>query len=150
MTARFSPSVLEILQSAGWFEGRNVKPCGESSWPFALFAKAQGVLSEFNGLHFGKCGPGIDFATSDVEIDPNLALHLAPELRAYETSRGTRLFPLGEVHRGHGFLVIDEQGNMYLLSDELEPFAPSFSQALEKLLLGRKILPPEEEEKGMS
>lgn len=141
MSNRFSPQVESALKAAGWFEGRRVDLDKSSLGALSLFNKAEDVLNEFGGLHFGNCGPGIDCATSDVKIDPSVAVHLAPELRTYASARSTRLFPLGEVHRGHGYLVIDEAGNIYLLSDVLEPFAPTFPQSLELLLLGRKPSP---------
>jgi hypothetical protein len=136
MASGFSPSVLELLRKAGWFEGREVP----ISLPVELqpFATARRVLIEFGGLHIGYCGAGVDCATSDVEIDPTLAMHVLPELRAYERSINRRLFPLGEVHLGHGFLIIDELGRTYLLSDELSPLAPMFAECLELLLLGLK------------
>ena len=119
MAHKFSRHVLDLLQKAGWFEGRNISLVTFSPTQLGLFTQAQEVLREYGGLHVGECGPGIDCATSDVHIDPSLTVHLEPELKDYEKKLGTRLFPLGEVHRGHGYIVIDEQGKTYLLSDEL-------------------------------
>lgn len=134
-----STAVTAILERAGWHEGRDVPlPLLAPGGP-TLFPVAEAVLREFGGLRFGHCGAGVDFATSDVVIDPGLAVHLKAELDGYGRPLGTRLFPLGEVHRGHGYLVIDEQGRAYLLSDELSPLAASFSQALESLLLGVRV-----------
>jgi len=73
-------SITDALLAAGWFEGRNVLRSLSLPNEFALFPTAVETLSEFAGLHFGICGPGIDCATSDVRIDPNLAAHLASEL----------------------------------------------------------------------
>jgi hypothetical protein len=129
-------SVLDILSKAGWFEGRNTAiPLPPEFQPFS---EAQRILTEFGGLHIGHCGAGIDCATSDIEIDPMLATHVLQELSAIGRSMSSRLFPLGEVHRGHGFLVVDEKGRIYLLSDELSPFAPTFARSVELLLLGKK------------
>jgi hypothetical protein len=135
MKRRFSISVERILRESGWFVNRHkaLDPSLSDS-----FEAASIVLEEFYGLHFGHCGAGIECATSDVNIDPRLGEHLADELRSIEQTMGVRLCSLGEVHRGHGYLVIDDQGRTYLLSDNLEPFATSFPEALEKLLLGRK------------
>lgn len=141
MPNKFCASVERILRSAGWSENRDVAPL-DGVMQAPLFPKAEEVLRQFRGLHFGECGPGIDCATSDVEIDPSLALYLLPEIEALALTLGTRLFPLGEVCRGHGYLIMDEQGATYLLSDVLEPYASSFAQALEMLLLGkRNVLP---------
>ena len=136
MPSSFSPSVLDILSKAGWFEERNVAvPLPPEFQPFPM---AQRILTEFGGLHIGQCGAGIDCATSDIEINPNLAIHTLQELSTIGRSIDNRLFPLGEVHRGHGFLVVDERGRIYLLSDELSRFAPTFARSLELLLLGKK------------
>ena len=133
---RFSPPVLDILRRAGWFDGRRVAVVPSPG--IRLFPKAHEVLAEFGGLRMGKCGAGMECATSDVQIEPGLATHLTSELHEAERSLNTRLFPLGEVHRGHGYLIIDEYGRTYLLSDKLSPFAPTFSRCLELLLLGKK------------
>jgi len=137
----FSPLVADILRRSGWFEGRDVSRSLSPPPRFALFPKAEEVLKEFGGLRFGTCGPGVDFAASDLVIDPGLAIHLKEELKDYERAAGSRLYPLGEVHRGYGYLVIDELGRTYLLSDELVPFAASFSRTLEMLLLGKNASP---------
>jgi len=138
MTDRFLEPVVDILQAGGWMEGRNVSYRACVPAEFVLFPKAEEVLSEFAGLHLGNCGPGIDCATSDVEIDPSAASHLVSDLLKFEGILNARLFPLGEVHRAHGYLVIDEYGRTYLLNDELSPFASTFDEALELLLLGKR------------
>lgn len=142
---RFCPLVSDILSKSGWFAGRDVSRSVSPPPQFDLFPKAEEVLKEFGDLRFGACGAGIDFATSDVVIDPGLAIDLKEELDRYEQTVETKLYPLGEVHRGHGYLLIDEQGRTYLLSDKLAPFAPSFSRTLEMLLLGKNAEPGEVE-----
>jgi|GEM_PF-6637458 len=140
---RFSPRVSDFLHKAGWFTGRDVLQSLSLPTNFNLFLKAEEVLKEFGNLEFGECESGIDCATSDVHIDPELGAHFKEELEEYEQSLKTKLYPLGEIHRGHAFLVIDEQGRTYLLMDELTPYAPSFSRALEMLLHGKKADPGE-------
>jgi hypothetical protein len=138
MENKFSQATKEILRKAGWFGGRNVTQTLAPAIQLELFPKAQEVLSEFGGLHIGECGPGIDCATSDVNISPDLCVHLTNELKDRSVRIGKRLFPLGEVHRGHGFLVIDEDGRTYLLSDELVLHGATFWDSLEALLLGKR------------
>lgn len=142
---RFPPLVLMILIESGWFAGRDVFRSLSLPAQFVLFPKAEEVLREFGGLRFGKCGAGIDSSTGDIEIVPGLAVHLQEELKEYERSLKTRLYPLGEAYRGDVYLVIDERGRTYLLFDELAPFAPSFSRTLEMLLLGKNAEPGEVE-----
>jgi hypothetical protein len=132
------PAVTEILTKAGWYPGRSVPTSPLIPDGFVPFQEAEAVMREFGGLHLGECGAGVDFARSDVEVDPRLAAHLKAELVEHEQTLGARLFPLGEVCRGHGYLVIDELGRTYLLNDELSPLAPSFIQALASLLLGAR------------
>ena len=53
----------------------------------------------------------------------------------------TRLFPLGEVYGGDGYLMIDEKGRIYILSDvspDLWPLSSTFSEGIEFLLLGKR------------
>jgi hypothetical protein len=139
MAARFSPRVLSILQGAGWFEGRDVSAELISPRELGLFPAAERVVREFGCLQFGECGPGMDCATSDVLIDPRLAVHLLPELKKWERAQGVRLFPLGEMHRSHGYLVIDEHGRTYMVvENDLVPLAPSYDEGIERLLLGRR------------
>jgi hypothetical protein len=61
----------------------------------------------------------------------------------------TKLFPLGEVGGGDGYLIIDEEGRTYIssvISGGLHPLAPAFSECLELLLLGKKLNRQEIEE----
>lgn len=137
MNDRFSSPVARTLRWAGWYEGRSIAV--KIPPELDVFPLAYEVLAEFGGLHVGRTGPGIDCAMSDVEIDPVLGAHLRPVLNPYEKELATRLFPLGEVHLGHGYLVIDELGRTYLFGDGgLEPWASTFSRCLELLLLGKK------------
>ena len=134
---QISPAALDILRESGWYAGRDVSPSFMLPVQFTTFQEAEKVLKEFGGLRIGKCGAGIDFAAGDVEIDPGLAVHLKKELDDYERALKLKLYPLGEAYRGDVYLVIDERGQTYLLSDELAPFAPSFPRTLEMLLLGK-------------
>lgn len=103
----------------------------------SIFPMAQNILREFGNLHVGSCGDGVDFATSDVDFNLQTMVDLESEMKDFKEARGISLIPLAAVHYGHGFLVVDETGRTYLLSDELEEFAPTFDDALEMLLLGK-------------
>jgi hypothetical protein len=139
MDNHFSESVLTLLLTAGWYPGRKVIPPIEAASPFTLFSRAEELLVEFGGLHIGKCGPGRDFATSDVEITVTGMNHLARELPEYEERFDVRLCPIGKYCHRHGYLLTDVIGRIYALSeiaDDFRLFAATFSQALESLLLG--------------
>jgi hypothetical protein len=137
MARIFPESVQAILRSAGWFEGRRVDPRTITESSATLFKAALDVLQEFGGLHFGTCEDGTDFLKGDVRIDPGCAVHVGDELRKYEDALKVRLFPLGWFYDGDGILVIDEEGTVYALTDELEPLASSFYDLVEMLLLGK-------------
>jgi hypothetical protein len=145
MTVRFVPALLDVLKRAGWYEGRNIEETIAPPKEFSIFARARRAWAEFGGLRIGDAGPGIDCATSDVDFDPRLETGLEPELRRYECLHNTRLFPLAEVHRGHGCLAIDEQGRTYLLSqvsDDISRFAPTLDRSLAHSLARQKGEPP--------
>jgi SUKH-3 immunity protein len=140
--SQVSSAIVNVLREAGWQENRNVTHALALPSQFALFPRAQEVLAEFGGLRFGSCGAGIECGTSDVYIDPCMATHMISELQSYEKILQTKLFALGEVDGGHGYLIIDEEGRTYILSAmslDLGPLAATFSQCLEFLLLGKRL-----------
>lgn len=135
-------SIVKILRDAGWHENRNLNPALSIPSQFTPFPRALEVLAEFGGLRFGSCGAGIECATSDVYFEPNKARHLVSQLRSFEGILLTRLAPLGELDGGHAYLIIDEEGRMYVLSAmslDLLPLASTFSEGLEFLLLGKRL-----------
>jgi hypothetical protein len=107
-----------------------------------LHSAAESVLVEFGDLHIGTVGTGIDLATSDILVNPTVAL--GEDDRFYDyfpPLKGKALFPLGEVHRGHAFLAIDANGEVFELMDEVYCYWRSFGSALEALLLGLRSEP---------
>ncbi|MGV3607690.1 MAG: SUKH-3 domain-containing protein [Planctomycetaceae bacterium] len=128
--------VAAALKSAGWYPGRSVDISALENIGVEIFPAARTVLQEFYGLHIGTCGPGKECATSDIRLDPLLAAHVIEDFPKYEKGLRVKLFPLGDVHRSHGFVVIDEMGRTYLMDDELVPFARSFEDALKKFVKG--------------
>lgn len=124
-----------MLKHAGWNEHRSI-PLPPLPEEYTLFEAAERVLKEFGGLHPGEVGPGENFARSDVKYDPSAACGLSA-VTGLTAPNGMRIFPLGEFHRGHACLFIDEAGNVYTYFDELAPLADSHDEGLSKLLLGR-------------
>lgn len=140
----FSDDVRKILIDAGWHDKRNVTHALEISSEFTLFPRAREVLAEFGGLRFGSNGPGIECARLEAYINPSIANHTGPIIKKYENILNTRLFPLGGFGDSDGYLIIDEEGRIYALpivSYKLVPLAPTFFEALEFLLLGKKLTP---------
>jgi hypothetical protein len=104
-----------------------------------VFAAAQQVLSEFGNLHF---------VTDDSHIilDPSLAEEVCETLKALQTEIGSRLYPLGIIDGGeYMYLIIDENGYIYFLTDILEPYASTFGRAIE-FLVGPRIVRKEMEQ----
>lgn len=147
MEWRFPEPVEAMLRAAGWHQGHQVALACSGAMTFQVFARAEEVLREFGGLHIGACGPGSDCARSDVRIHADGMGHLTPTLAEQEALLQTRLCPIGSFQHEHGHLIIDSEGRIYTLSavsGEFRSFAPTFSDALESLLLGIKIAPKEE------
>jgi hypothetical protein len=137
---RFPDAIYQLLSHSGWYEGRDVLDKVRIPEGFELFPAAEKVLREFGNLHIGACGPGKDWATIDVELDPLLGEGYEEDLAECEERLGVKLYPLGEGCNGHEEIIIDEQGRVFewQLFDELAPCATSFDRALEVLLLGLK------------
>ena len=120
MDDRFSQPVRDILCAAGWFDGRKVSldqiPLPEE---YSLFPKAEEVVLEFGGLHFGESRRGVNCAASDVEIMPLAGGGLGSHIKRYEPVIQTRLYPLGHLQGRHCLLIIDELGRIYLINSSL-------------------------------
>jgi hypothetical protein len=138
---RFSEEVTKILTHAGWYQDRNVIDDLEIASKFTLFPRAQEVLAEFGGLRFVSPDPG-PYAKNEVPIDPNIANYSERRIRSYQALLNIKLFPLGGFGDSDGYIIIDEEGRIYVLpivSGKLVPLAQSFSDALELLLLNKRL-----------
>jgi len=102
-----------------------------------MHAAAEAALLEYGGLHVGAVAPGLEMARSDIAFDPSLADGEEERLlESFSELRGRHLFPLGEVHHGHGFLAMAEDGEVFLVMEEIFGRWPSLTVAIEALLLG--------------
>jgi SUKH-3 immunity protein len=100
---------------------------------------ARAALVEFGGLSFGNVEPGVDFSASDIDFDPRVAVGEEDRLLEYfDELRGRHAYPLGQCHRGHAWLVVDEQGRGYQLGDRVHLVAESVDALLEAVLLGQQ------------
>jgi hypothetical protein len=134
MNSRFPDKVRDSLLASGWTPGRSA-PLGDLPSDFVLFPAAESVLREFGGLRVGGVGPGQECATSDLLVQPAAGEGLSDHT-GLTTPNGTMLFPMGEFHHGHGYLLIDERGAIYSFFDAVEFYASSFERALSQLVLG--------------
>jgi SUKH-3 immunity protein len=137
---RFPARVEEVLKDSGWFEGRNIGASSALPADFEIFPAASRVLAEFGGLKGGQCGAGINVATSDFDLRPALAFGESDRLKDFEEELGVRLYPLGEAHRSHYFLVIDERGQVYeVFGDQIKLLGSDFDSAIANLITGRRL-----------
>ena len=144
MTQASSDSEVDsLLRDAGWHPSRRV-PAAVARWRaalaadgFVLHSAAEAVLLEHGGLVVGTEGPGAERARSVIQLDPALAIGERDRLHEYfDVLRGRAVFPLGKVAHGHAFLGIAEDGEVFLVMDEVYGRWPSFRAALRSLLLG--------------
>jgi hypothetical protein len=143
-TETFTRETRLLLERAGWFRGRDVSAT-VAEWEramaaqFKIFAAARDALNEFGGIVVEVQGPGIDFARTSFHLDPTLAQGESARFSWCEESVRTRLYPLGEVMGGHGFLGIGEDGRVFALHDDVcSEIGPSIHHALDSLVRGVK------------
>ncbi len=137
MNMRFTPEVVAILSSGGWFEGRRVDL---PEYARLAFPKARAVLEEFYGLTVGNAQPGIHIARVKVQFEPHVSFAKACVGEA-ERKLKTRLYCIGEMDGGHGTLFIEENGAidfLEMVSCDWYRLGPTIEIALEHLLLGLK------------
>ncbi len=138
MSGRFPDKVMELLLEAGWSEGRDVIEKVHLPPLFELFPAARSILGEFGLLKIGTSGRGVQLARSDVDMDPSGAVDRFEALSEEGEIWSMRFYPLGLFHRGNWWLVVSENGNVFLDGEEFRWFAFSFDEALVCLLLGLK------------
>lgn len=141
--ARFRNSVELTLRDAGWFPGRNVRSlAGEwkrelaGSDGFEMFAEAERVLSEFGGLTVHQDAPGANCSREPFQLLPTLAIHEADRFGEFSEYLKMDLYPLGEASGGHYFLALGENGQVFLLMQDIRLLGENIEEALERLILG--------------
>lgn len=127
-----------MLVAAGWHQGRDVRGALQLPSDFDIFPAALQVLREFGMLRVGGAGVGTDRARSTLDLNPSLAEGEFDRFEPFEDRIGDKLYPLGEVDGGYGFLAIDTQGRVFWVMDFIQFVAERFDEALEVLLLGKK------------
>jgi hypothetical protein len=100
-------NVRPMLVAAGWHFGRQIGV--DARVP--QFHPAYRFLKEFGGLHIGRCGPGIECATSDLECgfcDSDQEV-----VSVWSELLTSKLVGVAEVHHRHGWLFVDEAGRCF-------------------------------------
>lgn len=145
---RFSPFVENALRKAGWFPNRN-KNEFVSQWKLELeksdgweiFPAAEKVLLEFGGLKIDQNGAGQTCAREPFEINPTLAIYESDRFGDCEVELKTKLYPLGEAANRYYFLVIGEDGRVFLIMTDIHLIGETFDEALENLIIGVQSKP---------
>ena len=132
------PAVRALFVTAGWFPGRTVQlsPNVPPDHPAAA------ILTQFSGLVVGTSGPGEECATSDVAFQETLWKDA--RLDSWARLLRTDLVGVAEMSNEHEALYVDRNGRCYgasLISDGFGFEGVSFSEAIERRLLGRRSRP---------
>ncbi|RIV34352.1 SUKH-3 domain-containing protein [Micromonospora radicis] len=146
---RFPPEARHVLESAGWFPGRDVTSAVDH-W-MVRFAKdlagldcppmARAALNEFGGLvlpQFGNSGRlGGGFTSY---IHPTRGGVLAESARIFAEEYGNPVYPLGNNEDGPSELVIDAQGRVFMLHWADDFFVgPDLDSAIVSLIRGDEM-----------
>jgi len=125
-------STRDLLVLSGWYPNRDVWDKLEIPPQPSVFPEAKRILSEFGNLV-------LEHRQDDARVDlrPTLAHDVLDDLRAYSQLVGSPLFPLGVADGcDYMYLIVDERGYVYTLTDQLEPFSSSFDKAIAYLVRG--------------
>lgn len=136
--AELPESVRPSCVAAGWREGRQVAVSSAvpADHPAAM------ILAEFGGLTVEPPGEGEEcaphaLAFQELWPDPSI-------LEVWASLLGTRLVGIADLDHGHGELYIAADGRCFGRSCMHDAFwlqGGSFSEALERALLGRRSRP---------
>jgi hypothetical protein len=105
------------------------------------FAVADVLLRQFSGLRVGSTGGGRECATSDIEFYTEPSSDHRYAVAKLEAD-GSDLFPLGQAQHEDIDIFVDAsgQGFAYMVPNgKLKRVGKSFSDAVERLLLGLKL-----------
>lgn len=112
------------LRAAGWRPNRNVWDRLKLPQSLSVFPEAKRILAEFGDLRFSS-------PAESVHLDPSVGEEIADQIKVYEKKLGRPLYPVGILEGGDTlYLLVDDKGLVYALSDQLEPFASSFERAI--------------------
>jgi hypothetical protein len=150
-TERFPPAVVEVLEGAGWREGRRDDPQAQS-WALtvASFTAPDGeqhsvvgpaveAYAEFGGLRVEGGDAGEQIVRSTFTINPLRALPSVHTLSALAAAIGAPLTPLGDEGDGVGLLAVDANGRVFVLDHAGDWLLGStVDEALTNLVLGRQ------------
>lgn len=118
------------LVLAGWRPNRNAWNQLKLPESFDVFPEARRVLTEFGNLKFER-------AWGTLILDPFVGEEVRGEIQEYEKQLGYALYPIGIDDGGDTlYLLIDEDGIIYAMSGDLQPFAGCFGVAIDRLLCG--------------
>jgi hypothetical protein len=143
--------VVEVLEAAGWRDGRRDDPQAQS-WALtvASFTSADGgqhqvvgpaieAYAEFGGLRVEGGTAGEQIVRSTFTLNPLRVLPSVRTLAALGSAIRSPLTPLGDEGDGIGLLAIDATGRVFVLDHAGDwHLGSTVDEALTNLILGRQ------------
>lgn len=136
--------VVKVLKQSGW-RSADDRSGLIAQWEetlreeFVLFPAARRVLEQFGGIEVRQTGPGEECAKSSFRVDPSLAWGEGDRFQMFSQKLGTVLYPLGDIDGGHAFLAVGDNGQVFALMDVVSLVGASITDALERLVRGRRF-----------
>ncbi|MDI6102621.1 SUKH-3 domain-containing protein [Actinoplanes sp. NEAU-A12] len=123
ITGRFSWETERVLRDAEWYPGRSVAPRRWTSLlaaeGFRVHAAAEEFLSEFGGLAVDVSGSGLTCAREPFSLYPTSCSGEEDRIAEWGVDLGKHFYPLGESSRREFFIVMDEDGGIFLMMDRV-------------------------------
>jgi hypothetical protein len=136
----FSPTIVPILTTAGWYPGRHVSVSHTipSSHPAAA------VLSELGGIEVVPLSTaGVECATSRLRFQ-TLTSDVDNQMRPWRTLLRIDLVGIAQVEDGNEFLYLAGDGRCFGMSGIHDAFCyegKTIEEAVERRLLGYRVQP---------
>jgi len=132
-------STERVLRDAGWWPGRQAKIDGWvaalESEGFRIHPAAQRFLTEFGGLTIHVDGPGVTRYKEPFSLYPTSCSGEEDRITDWGRELGKTFYPLGAFGQRSFFIVMDSDGEVFLMMDDVGALGPG-DTALEKLISG--------------
>lgn len=136
-----SSPVRQLFDAAGWQKQEGSGLSLESVATAAEVAKS--VIAEFGGLLVGSVGAGKEQAASNVHFYTKAKSEVSIVIEAWSARLG-RLCAVATAHNEHIIIFVGNGGKYYAFTDpddQLYSIGQTFSEAMERLLLGLSFGP---------
>jgi len=127
-----------VLRAAGWYPGRSI-PTG--TWEsvlrlhggFEMHDAARSYLAEFGGVRIPFRGPWNAMPWREFRCDPLLALWDDEILKDLSEQAGAYLYPIGMIDRRSQYLLMAQDGSVYVGMDSVAVLAATPGEAVATL-----------------